>query len=138
MSPYGLIQETLWPDGWMIIVACSMLNCTSRKQVERVLPTFASRWPTPNSLLLAQTNDIIDVIKSLGFCNRRAKSLVAMSRAYVTNEWKDVRELPGVGEYAARSYEMFVLGNLGHEPPKDHALTKYFVWAKLNASCTQR
>jgi len=39
-SGYGLIQEDLWPDEWKILVSCMMLNYTSRKQVEKILPSF--------------------------------------------------------------------------------------------------
>ena len=42
----------------------------------------------------------------------------------------DVRELPGVGEYAARTYEIFCKGDLGDVPPADHSLVKYWNWAR--------
>lgn len=39
-SLFGLLQEDLVPNEWMILISCMMLNCTSRKQVEKVFPTF--------------------------------------------------------------------------------------------------
>ena len=36
-SPFGLLEEILWEDEWKMLVACMMLNCTTRLQVDRVL-----------------------------------------------------------------------------------------------------
>ena len=105
-----------------------MLNCTSRKQVERVLPSFVSRWPTPQDFLSADKNDVAVTCKSLGFANRRTENIFKMTERFLAGHWSDVRELPGVGEYAARSYEIFCLGVVGQTCPKDHALTQYHEW----------
>lgn len=128
-SPYGLIQEDLWPNGWLILVSCMLLNCTSRKQVERVLPEFINRWPTPQAFMSVDLDEVATLCKPLGFANRRTQNVFRMTERFIASNWDDVRELPGVGEYAARAYEIFVLGVLGSEPPKDHALTKYWSWA---------
>lgn len=52
-----------------------------------------------------------------------------MTEHYLTSSWSDARELPGIGEYGARAWEIFCEGKLGTEAPKDHALTQYWVWA---------
>ena len=137
VSPYGLIQETLWPDEWMIIVAGIMLNCTTRKQVEQVLPEFRRCWPTPQSFVTASYVDVFGVIKPLGFGNRRTDNLLKMTRAYLTTDWHHASELPGVGAYGARSWEIFCQGVVGTEPPKDHALLQYWGWA-ISLACRQR
>jgi endonuclease III len=129
-SPYGLIQEDLWPDTWKCLVSCLMLNCTSRKQVEKILPEFFNRWPSPADFLAAGTNEVSDLIACLGFRNRRTQRLFDMTRAYINEDWKHASDLPGIGEYAARAWEMFFVGELGDEPPKDGALTLYWHWAK--------
>jgi methyl-CpG-binding domain protein 4 len=129
-SGFGLIQEDLWPNEWQILVSCMMLNCTSRKQVEKVLPLFLSYWPTAKDLLSADIEKISETISPLGFKNRRTKNLVKMSEAYLTSQWKDPRELPGIGEYAARSWEIFIKNNLGDGPPKDGVLGLYWEWRK--------
>ena len=64
----------------------------------------------------------------MGFANRRTKNLKAMTSRYLTGPWEDVRELPGIGEYAARAWEIFCLGIIGDHPPKDHALVQYWHW----------
>lgn len=133
-SPFGLIQEDLWSgrleSEWLILVVCMMLNCTSRKQVERVLPEFRSRWSTPQAFMSASVDDVAALCRPLGFANRRTANLKKMTERYLAGPWQHARELPGVGEYGARAWEIFCLGQLGDEPPNDHALTRYWAWRK--------
>lgn len=128
LSPHGLIQEQLFPNEWLVLVACMMLNCTKRKQVEVVLPRFIERWPTPAALLHASQQEIAEVIRPLGFSSKRSASIMKMTTRYLTSPWEHASELPGIGQYAARSWEIFCKGTLGSDPPKDHALVKYWVW----------
>lgn len=131
-SPYGLIQEDLWsprPESeWLILVSCMMLNCTSRKQVERVLPSFVVSWPTPEAFITANDADVIELCRPLGFANRRTKALRKMTEQFVKHEWTHAKELHGIGVYASRCWEIFCKGILGNEPPQDHALVRYWEW----------
>ena len=131
-SPYSLIQEDLWPDCWMILVSCMLLNCTTRKQVEKVLPEFRKRWPTPQSFMHADDIDVVELCRPLGFANRRTTNLKKMTERYVAGPWQHASELPGVGVYASRAWEIFCQGTIGTEPPKDHALVQYYEWVKTN------
>lgn len=133
-SPFSLIQEDLWPDEWLILVSCVMLNCTSRKQVERVLPEFRHRWPTPQAFMAAVDAEVADVCRSLGFANRRTTNLKRMTRAYLCTDWHHAKELPGIGEYASAAWRIFCEGTVGDEPPKDHALVRYFEWARARSA----
>ena len=45
-SPFGLLEEILWADEWKMLVACMMLNCTTRVQVDRVLWRLFSTAPS--------------------------------------------------------------------------------------------
>ncbi len=130
LSPYGLIQESLWPNEWRILVSCIMLNCTSRKQVEKVIDRFFQKWPDANSLLDSSIDEICELITPLGFKNRRAKRLLEMSQHYAQKKWTHASELPGIGEYASRAWEIFVKNNLGDHPPNDGALVVYWNWRK--------
>jgi len=131
-SPFSLIQEDLWPDEWKILVACLMLNCTSRKQVEKVLPGFFAKWPDAEALLDADEDEIKSTISPLGFKNRRTNNLLKMAVVYRGKDWKDIRDLPGVGEYAARAWEIFCRNELGTAPPTDGALVAYWRWRMIN------
>lgn len=130
-SPWGLIQEELYPDEWKCLVVCLMLNCTSRRQVEKILPEFFRRWPGPSELCAANPIDIEQLISVLGFGKRRTGRLRDMSSTYLIGNWKHISELPGVGDYATRMWEIFFQGNLGKDPPKDGALKLYWHWMKL-------
>ena len=123
---YGLVQEKFLPDGWKVLCCCLCLNLTTRKQMEPVMDILFQKWPTPNHLASANPADVEDVIKSLGMQKKRAATLIAMSSQYSSGKWSEVRELKGVGEYASRAYEIFILGKLGSSPPKDHALLLYW------------
>jgi methyl-CpG-binding domain protein 4 len=131
VSPYSLIQESLWPDEWNCLVACVMLNCTSRKQVEKVLPDFLRRWPTAVACASADQHEMENVIASLGFKKRRSDRIIKLAQRYQAGDWTHVNELPGIGEYASRMWEMFFLGVLGDDQPSDGALTLYWIWRKL-------
>lgn len=133
-SPFGLLQEDLVPNEWLILISCMMLNCTSRKQVEKVFPTFIKKWPTPQQLLSASRDDIVQVCKSLGFASKRTDNIIKMTNAYLNSDWNHASELPGIGAYAARSWEIFCRNILGAEMPQDHALTVYWKWRTHNGT----
>lgn len=131
-SPHGLIQESLWPDEWKILVACIMLNQTTRKQLDKVVDTFFQKWPNANALLQAADDEIQDVIKPLGFWSRRTKSLKRFSLEYMNKEWNEPIELHGIGKYANDAWKIFIVGNWQSVEPQDHALNKYHNWLKEN------
>jgi methyl-CpG-binding domain protein 4 len=128
VSPHGLLQETLFPNEWLILISCMMLNCTQRRQVEQVLPSFIKRWPDPHAFLRSSIQDVIDLCRPLGFANKRSSMMLKMTKAYVEGRWSHASELPGIGEYGSRSWEIFCRGVPGDTPPNDHALTKYWIW----------
>ncbi len=107
-----------------------MLNCTTRKQVEKVLPEFRRRWPTPQRFVSADRLEVQSLIRPLGFAIRRTENIFKMTYHYLAAPWQHARELPGIGEYAAAAWEIFCEGVLPDEPPKDHALVQYYHWLK--------
>lgn len=129
-SPYGLIQEDLWPNEWAILVACMLLNCTTRRTMERVFPKLLKKYPDAKSMSLANHDELSQMISCLGFGNRRATNLINMSREYVKRGWNHVSELPGIGEYASAAWEIFIKNQLPPECPKDGALSMYYNWRK--------
>lgn len=129
-SPHGLLQEDLYPDEWKCLVVCIMLNCTTRKQIEKVMPEFFRRWPSPDLFLKANVDEVASLIAFLGFKNRRTDRLFKMTASYVKKDWDHARKLPGIGEYAAKMWEIFFLGKLGEDPPSDGSLLKYWRWRR--------
>ena len=131
-SPWGLIQEDLWPDEWKILVSCILLNRTTRKQVEKVLPSLFSAFPDAASMSSADQDSLSQIIARLGFKNRRAKTLIEFSKKYLAKTWSDAGELPGVGDYARSAWIIFCKNLLPKKEPVDHALVKYYRWRKIH------
>jgi methyl-CpG-binding domain protein 4 len=126
-SPFNLLQEIYFPDEWKILTCCILLNQTTRKQVDNVRDEFFKKFPTPQKLVQADSNEIIEVIQSLGFKNRRVINLQKMSEQYIGGNWNEASDLFGIGKYGNDSYQMFIKNN-SNIKPTDHALTKYMNW----------
>ena len=74
-SPYNLLQESLWPNEWRVLVSCLLLNLTTRKQVEKVIDKLFSKYPVPEDMIRANEDDLRSIIASLGLVNKRVKTL---------------------------------------------------------------
>ena len=131
-SPHGLIQESLWPDEWRILISCLLLNQTTRKQLDKVIDEFFERWPDPSSLLRASIEEIQEVVKPLGFWNKRPKTIKRFTEEYMNRGWDEPIELHGIGKYANDAWLIFVKGDWRSVEPKDHALNKYHDWLREN------
>ena len=132
MTP-ALLQERFYPDAWKVLVVCLMLNCTQRKQVEPMIETFFSCYPDAVSYVkqFEKNKDaIIEIIRPLGFYNRRADRIYKLSVDFLKDDVQDVSMIHGVGDYANACYEMLFLGVFGKDPPKDHALKNYYMFCK--------
>ena len=131
MSPFVLLQEIYIDDPWKIMVCCILLNQTTRKQVDKVRDTLFKRWPSPEAMAIANEDELIEVIRSLGFYNRRAKTLIKFSREWTEKDWKTPRELYGIGQYAHDSWNIFVEHKF-IKNPTDHILKAYSMWISEN------
>ena len=127
-SPEPLIQEDLWPNEWKILVACILLNLTTRKQVEKVIYGIFDKWPNATSMSNANELELSELLQPLGMYKRRAKSLKRMSREYVLGEWSSASDLYGCGKYADDCWRMFCKGDWQNVEPQDHALNFYHDW----------
>jgi methyl-CpG-binding domain protein 4 len=109
---------------WQHMVGVICLNCTNRKQVKAVLPTFFSKWPTHKSFLHATRNEIENVIESLGMKRVRAERLYRMSEQFEDWDGDDATQLYGIGKYGSDSYKLFYKKELP-ENVGDHELKRY-------------
>ena len=133
--PAPLLQELYYPDVWKVTVICIMLNCTQRKQVEPMIDSFFTKYPSAEAYIKAYEsedtkNEIIQVLRPLGFFNRRALRLYKFSKDLLSKGLFDFRSLHGVGKYANSCYEMLFLGKFEEEAPDDHALKDYHAFCK--------
>ena len=77
--------------------------------------------------------ELADLLRPLGFYNRRAKSLIRFSTEWSAMKWKHPIELHGIGEYAAASWNIFYEDKLAVEP-NDGVLVKYVRWKRQQLS----
>lgn len=133
-SPYGLLQEIYNEHPWRMLVCCIMLNCTSRKQVDKVREIFFEKYPEPSTVLLSNVNDLAEFISVLGFKRRRAETILKFSHDWLYKNWKNPIELYGIGKYGQDSWEIFQKANL-EVKPTDSVLNKYLTWAKSQTVC---
>tara|TARA_A100001011_G_scaffold371466_1_gene428826 strand:- start:1787 stop:2245 length:459 start_codon:yes stop_codon:yes gene_type:complete len=126
---HPLIQERYFPDRWKMLICCLMLNLTSHKQVNPIIDGFFKRWP--NVLSASQANEIEmrEYIKSLGMYNKRAKTIIKMSKQFL-NGFSHPKDLYGCGKYASDSDTIFYQGKWREVMPTDGALLRYIEFLK--------
>lgn len=115
-----MLQEVYADDPWRLIVSCILLNQTTRRQVDRVRGILFAMWPTPEAMTKADLEQLATVLHPLGFQNRRAEKLKALSQRWIEiadwlgpNDWGEdiIAGLPGVGPFALDSYRIFHLND---------------------------
>lgn len=129
-SPHGLLQESLWPDEWRVLVSCLLLNLTTRAQVDKVVDSLFHKYPGPVSMTMANESDLHSIVKSLGLGNKRVKTLKRFSEEYLAKNWKTPKELYGCGKYADDAWRIFCRGDWKDVAPSDHALNDYHGFLK--------
>ena len=115
-----------------MLVACILVNRTHWSQVEPVLMRLRARCNGARGLDRLNHDELIEIIRPLGFFNRRANILKRFAMSWVDSYMKvwpksaeDVATLPGCGMYAIQSYQIFVLKEKPSEPVSDHKLAWY-------------
>jgi methyl-CpG-binding domain protein 4 len=106
-----------------MVVACVLLNRTTRRQVDGVIGGLFERWPGPEEMADADPGLLALTLRPLGLHNRRAETLRRLSSDWLGG-FDEVTELYGVGKYAADSWAIFQEGDLSVEPT-DKALSAY-------------
>ena len=97
----------------LIVATILSAQCTDVR-VNMVTPVLFARYPDVRALAQAKQEDVEEIIKSTGFFRNKARSLIGMARALVTEHggevprtMEELRVLPGVGRKTAN----VVLGN---------------------------
>ena len=91
-----------------LIVAVSLSAQTTDKRVNEITPILFKKYPDPFTLSQANSNDVFNIIKSLGFAKTKSVNLVNMSKMLieefngeVPNKIEELEKLPGVGRKTA-------------------------------------
>ena len=124
-----LIQERYFPDRWKMLVCCLMLNLTSHKQVNPIIDGFFKRWPNALKASEADELEMKEYLKSLGMYNKRAKTIIKMSKQFIEG-FSQPKQLYGCGKYASDSDLIFYQGRWKEVEPTDGALKRYIRFMK--------
>jgi methyl-CpG-binding domain protein 4 len=110
---FGLIQEKLAPDPFRLLIAVTFLIRTHGKHAIPVFFELIEKYPTPESLVAADKDDIVHVIRHLGLQNQRASTYQMYARIWLENP-------PIKGKrYAVRGYPS---KDSGRDIPKDEII----------------
>jgi DNA-formamidopyrimidine glycosylase len=97
---------------------------------------FFQKYPTAHDAAQADHEEVANMVAILGLKNRRAMSLIKMSRDYISKLWHSDPKgsLHAVGKYAEDAYRIFCVGDWMDVNPQDHALNDYHDWLWKNHS----
>lgn len=73
-SYFGLIQEKHADNPFHLLIAVTFLNRTHGKQAIPIYHLLKNRYPTPESFVAADMQEIVSLITCLGFQNQRANT----------------------------------------------------------------
>ena len=102
------ISELTHADPFQLLIATILSAQCTDERVNKVTPILFGRYPTPQMLSEADPVDVIEIIKSTGFFNNKARNIMGASKKIFTDfEGKvpDTMEqliiLPGVARKTA-------------------------------------
>jgi len=106
-------------DAYELLAATILSAQCTDERVNQVTPALFRKYPDAKALAKADPAELQDLIRSTGFFNSKAKSLMGMARGLVEKHGGEVPrdldalvELPGVGRKTAN----VVLGNVWNDP----------------------
>lgn len=101
-------MELVHRSPWELLVATILSAQCTDQRVNQVTPGLFKRYPTPQDMACAKSNDLETVIKPTGFYRSKAKSLIGAAQAvverfqgHVPAALEDLITIPGVGRKTA-------------------------------------
>ena len=106
MKEHLMVQQQV-KNVWQHMVGVICLNLTNRKQVKSVLPKLFKRYPNPIKFIRGSSKSQAKILEPLGMVNVRLSRLKKMSMDILTWDYKDAKDLHGIGKYGSDSYRIF-------------------------------
>ena len=106
MVEHLMVQQQV-KSVWQHMVGVICLNLTNRKQVKSVLPKLFKRYPNPIKFIRGSSKSQAKILEPLGMVNVRLSRLKKMSMDILTWDYKDAKDLHGIGKYGSDSYRIF-------------------------------
>lgn len=123
-----LFQQDLASEPFWMLTACILINRTHWRQVRPALEKLRAKGDGPEAMLQVPITELIEILRPLGFFNRRASVLrrfwVDWSKQPPKSSW-DVSKMAGCGDYAVQSYQIFVENEVPLGVITDHKLQWY-------------
>lgn len=131
-----LLQEQNSWDLWRFFLCCIALNNTNGWTARKVMGQFFYWFDEPEKVGSGHTLRIERLLEPLGLQKMRTKHFLAVSEAFTQKprhkgylmSRNEIMEIPGLGKYAADSYELLVSKNKSFVPtePFDKELKKVY------------
>lgn len=93
---------------YRLVISVLLSAQTTDAQVNKVTPELFRRWPSPEALAAASPEEVVEVIRSLGFYKSKARHAVEAAQMIVSDYGGEVphtmaelTRLPGVGRKTA-------------------------------------
>jgi endonuclease-3 len=100
--------ELDFTNNFELICAVMLSAQTTDKRVNLITPLLFSKYPNSKSLMNANYNDVLEIIKSLGLAKNKTTNLIALAKTIeeqyggeVPNTLEELVKLPGVGRKTA-------------------------------------
>jgi endonuclease-3 len=100
--------ELAYTNPYELLVAVILSAQCTDKRVNIVTSKLFPRFPTPESLAAATSDEVFEFIRSVSYPNNKAKHLVGMARILVNdfnsevpNSIEELQKMPGVGRKTA-------------------------------------
>lgn len=101
-------SELNYQNPYQLLVAVILSAQCTDKRVNLTTPALFTKYPTPESLSQATTEEVYELIKSISYPNNKAKHLVEMAKKLVSefnsivpDDIDQLQKLPGVGRKTA-------------------------------------
>lgn len=89
---------------YYVIIAEMLLQRTRRDSVAKIYDKFIEKYPDPKRLANADINELEELLKPLGL-RKRAKIILEFAKEVssggIVANYKELKKLPGVGDYIA-------------------------------------
>jgi endonuclease-3 len=110
-------SELEYSNSYELLVATILSAQCTDKRVNQITPLLLKRFPTPENLAEAETDEVFEYIRSCSYPNSKAKYLVGMARKLVSDyngimpeDVDELVKLPGVGRKTASVIASVIFG----------------------------
>ncbi len=107
-------------DAWQLLCATILSAQCTDVRVNMVTPHLFARYPSPEDMAAARSEDVEEIVKTTGFFRQKTKSLIAMSQdvvakfgGQVPEKLEDLVTLRGVGRKTANVVIGVAFGGAG-------------------------